>query len=50
MGGPGTVVTGGNGSGSISFLYDSPGDYAITLTVTGTDGSTKASEPAPVTV
>jgi hypothetical protein len=50
MDGPGTAVSGGDGSGSINFLYDAPGSYSITLTVTGLDGSKRTSEPAPVEV
>jgi PKD repeat protein len=50
MGDPGTVVDGGDGTGSITFLYDSPGGHHITLTVTGLDGSTTASDSADVTV
>jgi PKD repeat protein len=50
MGGAGTVVLGGNGSGTITFLYDSPGEKTIRLTVTGLDGSTTASDTAIVTV
>ena len=42
MGGPGTVVTGGNGSGSITFTYDAEGTYHVVLSITGLDGSSKA--------
>lgn len=50
MGDPGTVLDGGDGSGSITFLYDGPGSHHITLTVTGLDGSTTASDSTDVTV
>lgn len=49
MGGPGTVVTGGNGSGSITFTYDAEGTYHVVLSITGRDGSSK-SDGTDVTV
>lgn len=49
MGGPGSVVTGGNGSGSITFTYDAEGTYRIVLSITGLDGSSK-SDGTDVTV
>ena len=49
MGGPGTVVTGGDGSGSITFTYDGEGTYHVVLTITGLDGSSK-SDGTDVTV
>jgi hypothetical protein len=50
MGDAGAVVLGGDGSGTITFLYDSPGEKTIRLTVTGLDGSTTISDTATVTV
>ena len=49
MGGPGTVVTGGNGSDSITFTYDAEGTYHVVVTVTGVDGSS-TSDGTDVTV
>jgi hypothetical protein len=49
MGGSGTVLAGGDGVDSITFLYDGPGDYHIVLGMTGLDGSTPTA-PADVTV
>jgi len=50
MGDPGTVQDGGDGTGSITFIYESAGGHHITLTVTGVDGTTTASDFADVTV
>jgi hypothetical protein len=33
-------VTGGDGSDSITFLYDAEGTYHVVVSVTGLDGST----------
>jgi hypothetical protein len=40
MGGQGAIVTGGDGSDSITFLYDAEGTYHVVVSVTGLDGST----------
>jgi hypothetical protein len=40
MGGQGSVVTGGDGSDSITFAYDAEGTYHVVVTITGLDGST----------
>ena len=37
--GPGVLVTGGNGSTSITWTYMNSGTYDVKLTVTGLDGS-----------
>jgi hypothetical protein len=50
MGDPGTVVLGGDGTGSITFVYDTAGTHHVTLTVTGLDGSSTASDSTDVTV
>ena len=39
MGGAGSIVAGGDGSDSITFLYDAEGTYHVVVTVTGLDGS-----------
>jgi hypothetical protein len=49
MGGSGTLVTGGNGSDSITFIYDAEGTYHVVLSITGLDGSSK-SDGTDVTV
>jgi hypothetical protein len=50
MGGPGVLVSGGDGSETITWTYDdvlgSP--YTVTLTVTGLDGVTTASDTTQV--
>jgi len=49
MGGSGTIVSGGNGSDSITFTYDAEGTYHVVLSITGLDGSSK-SDGTDVTV
>jgi len=49
MGGSGIVVSGGDGSDSITFTYEGEGTYHVVLTITGRDGSSK-SDGTDVTV
>jgi PKD repeat protein len=50
MGGPGLLVSGGDGSGSTTWTYTDPGTYTVTLFVTGLDGSTTDQATTEVTV
>jgi outer membrane biosynthesis protein TonB len=50
MGGLGILVSGGDGSSSVTWTYTDPGSYTVTLTVTGLDGSTTDSATTGVTV
>jgi hypothetical protein len=49
MGGDGSVVTGGDGSDSITYLYAAEGTYHVVVTITGLDGST-TSDATDITV
>jgi len=52
MGGSGVLVSGGNGSSTITWTYDdvSGSPYTVTLTVTGLDGVTTDSDTTQVTL
>jgi hypothetical protein len=50
MGGPGTIVSGGDGAAFIEYTYDASGFYTVRLTVTGTNGTTTDSDEVGVTV
>lgn len=39
MEGSGTLMSGGDGSSSITFIYDAEGTYHVVVTITGLDGS-----------
>jgi len=49
MGGAGSIVSGGDGSDSITFIYDAEGTYHVVVTITGLDGSS-TSDATDVTV
>jgi len=52
MGGAGVLVDGGNGSSTITWLYDdvAGSPYTVTLTVTGLDGVTTDSATTQVSL
>jgi hypothetical protein len=50
MEGSGTLLVGGPGSSSITWLYDAAGTYTVTLMVTGLDGISSSTDTTSVTV